>query len=201
MWHFKAISSLAGRLQPAHRVSAPKHVDGFTLTEILVVVAVAAILTALAVPTITGAMRGYALNTSVETVGAAIRAARYSAVSTNRTVRVRFNCPSANQLRIVEVVGSMAVDTAANRCSQAAYPYPDPDAATAPNVDGPVVVLPAGSQFGAVQDLEIDRTGRVTRLTSCPTCVSAAAPATVTVGTPYETRTITVTANGQVLVP
>jgi hypothetical protein len=64
-----------------------------------------------------------------------------------------------------------------------------------------VVVLPAGSQFGAVQDLEIDRTGRVTRLTGCPTCVSAAAPATVTVATPYETRTITITSNGQVLIP
>ena len=173
---------------------------GFTLPEILVVMGVAAILAVMAAPVITGAMRGYALKTSVDAVGAAIRGARYSAVSTNRTVRVRFNCPAANQLRVVEVVGT-AVDAAANRCSDATYPYPDPDPAAAPDIDGPVVVLPPGSRFGAVQDLEIDRTGRVTRLTGCPTCVSAAAPASVTVGTPYETRTITVTSNGQVLIP
>ena len=172
---------------------------GFTLPEILVVMGVTAMLAAMAAPVITGAMRGYALKTSVDTVAAAIRGARYSAVSTNRTLRVRFNCPAENQLRVVEVLGT-ASDAAADRCG-AAYPYPDPDPATAPNVDGPVVFLPAGSQLGAVQDLEIDRTGRVTRLTGCPTCVSAAAPATVTVGTPYETRTITITANGQVLVP
>jgi prepilin-type N-terminal cleavage/methylation domain-containing protein len=173
---------------------------GFTLVEILTVMGVTAVLVAMAAPAITGALRGYALNTSVEMVGAVIRGARHSAVSTNRTVRVRFNCPAANQVRVVEVLGT-ATDAAPDRCSSAAYPYPDPDPATAPNVDGAVVFLPAGSQFGAVQDLEIDRTGRVTRLTGCPTCVSAAAPATVTVGTPYETRTIIVTANGQIRVP
>jgi prepilin-type N-terminal cleavage/methylation domain-containing protein len=190
---------MAARLQPARRVGT-RDTAGFTLTEILIVMGVTALLAAMAAPVVTGAMRGYALNSSIEVVGAAIRGARYSAVSTNRTVRVRFNCPAANQLRVVEVIGT-ATDAAADRCSSATYPYPDADPATAPNVDGPVVVLPAGSQFGAVQDLEIDRTGRVTRLTGCPTCVSAAAPATVTVGTPYETRTITVTANGQILVP
>ena len=184
-------------LHAAHRA---RDAAGFTLPEILVVMGATAILAAMAAPVITGAMRGYALNTSIEAVGAAIRGARYSAVSTNRTVRVRFNCPAANQLRVVEVVGT-GIDAAADRCSDSAYPYPDPDVAAAPNIDGPVVVLPAGSQFGTVQDLEIDRTGRVTRLTGCPTCVSAAAPATVTVATPYETRTITITSNGQVLIP
>jgi hypothetical protein len=153
------------------------------------------------VPTIAGAMRLYALNTSIQTVGAAIRSARYSAVSKNRTVRVRFNCPAANQFRIVEVVGSNAIDAAADRCSAAAYPYPDSNPAAAPNIDGPVMILPDGSQFGAFQDLEINTAGRVTPLTACPTCAGAAPPATVTLGNGYDTRTITVTANGQVLIP
>lgn len=171
---------------------------GFTLVEALVVAAVVGVLAAAAGPILGSSMRLYALNSSAQTVASAIRSARYTAVSRNRAVRVRFNCPAANQFRMVEVVGT-AVDSAAARCSEAAYPYPDPDATTAPDVDGPMVLLPSDAQFGTADDLEIDATGRVSRLTGCPTCVTAAAPATVVVSNGSQTRTITVSANGQVL--
>ena len=107
---------------------------GFTIIELIAVVAVIAILAGIAVPQVGSAMRLYALNSSTRAVAAAIRSARYTAVSKNRTVRVRFNCPAAGQFRIVEFVGSAAVDNAADRCSEQTYPYPDANAAVAPNV-------------------------------------------------------------------
>lgn len=174
---------------------------GFTIIELIAVVAVIAILAGIAVPQVGSAMRLYALNSSTRAVAAAIRSARYTAVSKNRTVRVRFNCPAAGQFRIVEFVGAAAVDNAADRCSEQAYPYPDPNAAAAPNVDGPILRLPTEAQFGAVQDIEFNTAGRASRLNGCPGCVTAAAPASVTVGNGYETRTLTITASGQVLTP
>lgn len=172
---------------------------GFTLVEALIVSGVVAILAAAAAPSIGSSIRLYALNSSAQTVASTIRSARYSAVSKNRTVRVRFNCPAANQFRVVEVVGITAADSAADRCSETTYPYPDPDSAVAPNLDGPVVLLPSDAQFGALQDLEIDATGRVTPQTGCPACVTAASPATVVVSNGSQTRTLTISANGQVL--
>jgi Tfp pilus assembly protein FimT len=155
----------------------------------------------IAVPTVMAHMRAYALNTTMNTVSAEIRGARYTAVSKNRTVRVRFNCPAANQFRIVEVVGNATIDNAADRCSDAVYPYPVPNPNAAPNLDGPIMRLPQGAQFGAVRDLEISPVGRVTPLTGCPTCATAAPPASLVMSNTYDTRTITVNASGQVLLP
>lgn len=185
------------------RKSVPALCDpsGFTLIDLLAAAAVIAVLAATVGPTLGSSMRLYALNTSAQTVAAAIRSARYTAVSKNRTVRVRFNCPAANQFRVVEVVGTSAVDAAADRCSEDVYPYPDTDTAAAPNTDGPVETLPNGSQFGELQNLEIDPTGRMTPLTGCPACAAAAPPAAVVIGNGVETRTITITAHGQVQLP
>jgi hypothetical protein len=103
---------------------------------------------------------------------------------------------------VVEVVGNAAIDNDANRCSEAAYPYPN-TAPGAPDVDGPVIDLPAEAQFGAVASIEINTAGRVQQLTGCPACITAAAPAAVEVvgNHGYATRTITITAGGQILLP
>ena len=50
-------------------------------------------------------------------------------------------------MRVVEVTGNAAIDTAGDRCDLSAYPYPDTDASTAPNNDGPVL------QMGSSTDL------------------------------------------------
>jgi prepilin-type N-terminal cleavage/methylation domain-containing protein len=186
----------------ANVVSPAKSQAGFTLVEMLVVSAVIAIMAGMAAPTILGAMRLFALNSTVQTVGAAIRSARYTAVSKNRTMRVRFNCPAVDQFRIVEVTGNAVIDNDANRCSEAAYPYPNPDPA-APNHDGPIVRLPVDSQFGALQSIQIDTMGRVAQLNGCPACAPGAVGATVDVvgNSGYATRTITVSGNGQVILP
>ena len=83
-----------------HRTDA-----GFTAVELLIVVAIAGIVAGVSVPSLTGAMRRYALNGARQTVAAEIRLARFTAVSTSRTMRVRFNCPGPGQFRVVEVVG------------------------------------------------------------------------------------------------
>lgn len=184
-------------------VSRATQAAGFTLVEVLVITAIVAILAGMTVPSIASAMRLFAVNSSVQAVGAAVRDARYTAVSKNRTMRVLFNCPAADQFRIVEVTGNAAIDNDANRCSEAAYPASDPDPAVRPNLDGPIIRLPSETQFGALSSIEIDTAGRVQRLTGCPACVVGAAPVTVAVVGTYgaTTRTITVTANGQVLTP
>jgi prepilin-type N-terminal cleavage/methylation domain-containing protein len=177
---------------------------GFSLTEMMVVVGLVAILAAMAAPTIGTTLRWQALNQAVQTVGINIRGARHAAVSKNRAVRVRFNCPAANQMRVVELVGNPAIDDDPNRCSEAAYPYPSPAPGVAPDIDGPVITLPAEATFGALASIEIDRAGRVQRLTGCnPACVTAAAPVTVDVVGNHgnATRTITVTAGGQIVLP
>jgi hypothetical protein len=80
------------------------------------------------------------------------------AVRSNRAIRVRFNCPSTGQYRIVELLGSRqtpATDDddsrAATRCGYSAYPYPDTnqDFFSIPNNDGPIQMLQDGIGFGA----------------------------------------------------
>lgn len=171
---------------------------GYTLVEILIVVGIAGLLAAIAVPSLGGAMKRYALTNSAQAVSSAIRGARYAAVTKNRSMRIRFNCPAADQMRVVEVTGNAGIDNAADRCDEDAYPYPDPDPNAGPSIDGPLVILSDDSDFEAVQDLEVDATGRITPLVGCPACVAAAPPGTVNIGNGDETLTLSVSANGQV---
>lgn len=177
------------------------NVSGYTLVELMVGVAVAATLAGTALPMVDRTLRHYALTQASESVAATIRHARMTAVSKNRTVLVRFDCPAPGLMRIVEVTGDPTIDTAANRCSLDAYPYPDRDPNTLPNVDGPVVPLPSRAQFGTFESLKIDPQSRVTPQTNCPNCTSAPIPATIDVKNAYATKTITVTTGGQVVAP
>lgn len=174
---------------------------GFSLVELMIVAGLIAVLAAMSGPVIQAGMARYALISASQQVASTIRAARFQAVAKNRTLRVRFNCPSAGQYRVVEFIGT-AVDTAANRCDSTAYPFPaaDTDPATLPNLDGALQLLPTGAEFGALSDIEIDTSGRMIPLTGCPTCVAAAPPATIVVGNGDEDqdRTITVSASGRV---
>jgi prepilin-type N-terminal cleavage/methylation domain-containing protein len=170
---------------------------GFTLVEVLLVVLLIGTVLAIAVPSVTEAMRMYALNNARRSVISAVRSARYTAVSKNKTVRVRFNCPAVNQFRIVEVLGS-GDDSTSNRCDAAAYPFPDRDTAARPDVDGPVMHLPGRAAFGTVQDMEIDTNGRVTPLAGCPACSLSIGTTTVTIMSGGTAAGIAITPNGQI---
>jgi type II secretory pathway pseudopilin PulG len=183
------------RPQIRHRLCTNSR--GFTLIDTLVAVGLIGILAVMTVPTVTSAMRMNAITSAGQIVAATIRSARYTAISTSRTVRVRFDCPSAGAFRVVETIGT-AADSAANRCNNAAYPFPDANAQTLPDVDGPALHLPGGTTFATAQDLEIDSNGRVTRLIGCPACAAASGAATASVTDGGLTRTVTVTPNGRI---
>jgi prepilin-type N-terminal cleavage/methylation domain-containing protein len=139
-------------------------VRGFTLLEVVLVVAVIAVISAMAIPGVLNTTRQIRVSASAREVERELQVARMKAVKSNRAIRVRFNCPGAGQYRITELLGTTqfpAADDddsrAATRCSYSAYPYPDTnkDFFAIPNNDGPIQALQDGIGFGSdVQTVE-----------------------------------------------
>jgi Tfp pilus assembly protein FimT len=179
---------------------------GFTLTDILIAMSVLAILMAMAVPTIQDIGNAIALGEMQRNVQSELQQARLKSVSSNRIMRVRFNCPLVGQFRTVEVIGTptapAAQDTANNRCNDAAYPFPAPDAnpVTLPNQDGPVRRLHPKVSFGATQTIEFRPTGMAYSVnadaTSGPPIAGQGVSITVTKGAAV--KAVTVNALGRV---
>jgi type IV fimbrial biogenesis protein FimT len=187
-----SVMTTRGMVQPQeslrmHSASRERRaVRGFTLLEVLTVLAILGVLMGIAIPVVNTAIQRYTLNSAARNVGAAIRSARYGAVAKNRTLVLRFNCPANGQYRMLEFTGTLAIDTAADRCSTATYPFPDTTPGVAPDADGPVATLDPGVSFGAVTDLAFNATGRI----------PAVATIEVTNGT--QTRRITVAPGGRI---
>jgi prepilin-type N-terminal cleavage/methylation domain-containing protein len=90
---------------------------GFTMIELLVVMALITILSAVAIPTLMGSTARNSVWTASEQIGSQIRQARLKAISRNRSFRVRFDCPEVGQYRVLVVTGDPTIDNAADRCS------------------------------------------------------------------------------------
>ena len=164
---------------------------GFTVVEVLLVATVAAVLAAVSMPMALSAMERYRLNGAARELSNELSAMRLEAVTKNRTMRLRLNCPAAGMYRAVEWTGVAGIDTAANRCLISAYPFPDADPANAPNVDGAPRILPQGITFGAIQEIQISTLGRIT-------AVTGALPAQIEVSDGTNIRRLSITAAGQV---
>ena len=139
-----------------------RRAGGFTLIELMLVVAIAATLTAIAVPMIADFAESQRLATATQEVERELQSARLQAVSTNCRLWVRTNCPVTGVLRTTEYLGT-AEDTAANRCSTTTYPFPaaDNDLTTVPNYDGPVRYLSTNTTVTtAVVEFRPDGTAR-----------------------------------------
>jgi prepilin-type N-terminal cleavage/methylation domain-containing protein len=179
-------------------VDRPIAEHGFSLTELMMVVALAGTLMAISVPLITNVTDGAKLNTAAREVERELQSARLKAVTVNRDLRVRTNCPATGYFRTVEVIGDAGTDNATDRCLQSAYPFPPPDSdlMTRPNYDGPVhPLLNDATVTSANIEFRPDGTAY--------TIVSGAAQAidtsvTITITRNSKTKTVTVNAAGKV---
>jgi prepilin-type N-terminal cleavage/methylation domain-containing protein len=122
--------------------------SGFSLIELLMVTALVCIVSVIGMPLLGQISGTIELGEAARQVERELQSARMTAVSANQPVRVMFNCPLANQYRMVELIGTPAVPAAGDgvvaRCSQSTYPFPAPDnnPITRPNNDGPLRNLP-----------------------------------------------------------
>jgi Tfp pilus assembly protein FimT len=133
----------------------------------LATLAVTATIAAIAVPIVTNAFENQRLGIETRNVERELQTARLSAVSTNRAIRVRFNCPSTGMYRRVEVIGTVNTphtdDAESGAAARCAYPYPaaDKNPLTRPNNDGPIQQTYSKVTFSAVQTLEFWPNGTV----------------------------------------
>jgi Tfp pilus assembly protein FimT len=172
----------------------------------VIVVMLIGVVTAMAVPLMQNFSGAVALGGAQRTIASELQLARMKSVTSNRVMRVRFNCPVANQLRTVELIGTSSIpaaqDTAANRCNPAVYPFPaaDTNPVTFPNLDGPVRMLDSTVSLGAVQTIEFRPTGMAYSVNADGTATVPLAgngvDLTVTKGN--KSKTITVNALGRI---
>ena len=133
---------------------------GFSLVDMLATVAIIATLAAIATPQMLDGVDNMRLGMTIRDVERELQFARMKSVSTNRPMRIRFNCPVAGQFRVVELIGTprvpLAADGAANRCDETIYPYrptgADINRLTRPNNDGARAAAPAPGDVHGVSD-------------------------------------------------
>jgi prepilin-type N-terminal cleavage/methylation domain-containing protein len=199
----------AGRANAAH-VRSVTHATprihrrdaGFSLIDMMIVIALMGIIAGMAVPAWGNLTESMKLASNAREVERELQTARLKAVTANRPIRVRFNCPVAGQYRMVELIGSVtaphANDVAANRCQEVVYPYPaaDREPLTRPNHDGPLRRLAAKVTFGAAAHLEFWPDGSVRKIDG------TAMPMEITLVKDNAVRKITVNSLGKItLVP
>jgi Tfp pilus assembly protein FimT len=179
---------------------------GFTLIDTVIVIVLIGAVTAMAVPVMKDFNGAIALGSGQRAVASELQQARMKSVTTNRVMRVRFNCPVANQIRTVELIGTSSIpaaqDIAGNRCSQTAYPFPaaDNNPLTFPNLDGPVRLLNSNVSLGNVQTIEFRPSGMAYSVnadgTSTLPLAGNGVSLTVTKGS--KSKTVTVNALGKI---
>ena len=156
---------------------------GYTLFEVLIVIGLIGIVSAISVPVFMESNARNALWTGAEQVGATIRSARFKAISQNTPHRVVFNCPNANELRTIAFQNDPDIDDldTATRCGQ-----------THPGDSG-IIELPGGVVYDADDATFLEVSGR-----GIFTAEDAAIPLTMTFTHGGAVRTLTVSATGQV---
>lgn len=84
-------------------VQLPKiRTSGFTLIEMMIVIAVAAVIAAIAIPSFMSMLPGMRLNGAARQVMTDLMAARMDAVKQNNKFRIFFNSPGTNQYQVLD---------------------------------------------------------------------------------------------------
>lgn len=165
----------------------------------MLVVAVAGTLMAIAVPVTLDVTATIKLNEAARMIEREFQEARLRAVSSNRSLRVRTNCPSVGLVRTVEVLGDSR-DSATDRCqTTGGYPFPsDPDneVSTRPNHDGAVRPVPNSATVGSVV-YEFQPNGMVFNVVS-NVATRMSAEQTVTISRGAMSRTVRVNGAGKI---
>jgi Tfp pilus assembly protein FimT len=165
------------------------------------------IVAAIAIPLMTNAADSVKLGEASREVERELQTARLTAVSANQPMRLRFDCPSTGQYRIVELVGTpsipAAVDNAAGRCDPNTYPYPsdtDKNPLTRPNNDGMVRTLDSTVSFSNVTTIEFwpDGTAHTNTGGTNPWPAISSAGTTLTMVKGSKTKTILVNGVGKI---
>lgn len=172
----------------------------------VIVVVLIMTVTAMALPVMQNFNGAIALGSAQRTIASELQQARMKSVTSSRVMRVRFNCPAPNRLRMVELIGTSSIpapqDSAANRCDPAVYPFPaaDTNPVTFPNQDGPVRILDSSVSLGAVQTIEFRPTGMAYSVNADGTAIVPLAGngVTLTVTKGNKSKTITVNALGRI---
>jgi Tfp pilus assembly protein FimT len=191
-------------------ISRLKSTAGFSIIDMVAVVAVIATMSAMAIPQTISAVDSMRLGMSVRDVERELQFARLKSVSTNRAMRVRFDCPSAGKIRAVEVIGTSAApdpndsDGVAGRCSETTYPYrptgADQSRLTRPNNDGAIRTVYTGTTFTAKQTLEFWPNGTVhVACQATPCALTQIGTVTLTLSRKSKTKNITVNGLGKIL--
>jgi type II secretory pathway pseudopilin PulG len=113
---------------------APSSEAGFSMIDMMIVGAVVGVLAAVAVPTMAGALKQYAVISASQQVAGTIRAARVQSVSRNQRLHVHFDA-YAGSYQVLDDAGGAV---------------------------GSLLFLPQGAQFvDADTDIEFDTSGRL----------------------------------------
>lgn len=162
----------------------------------MLTVAVAATVMAMAVPVVSNVSDGTKLSAAAREIEREFQSARMKAVTVNRVLRVRLNCPAAGFYRTVEYLNN-GTDTAGNRCQLGAYPFPgDTDLMTLPNYDGPVRVLPQEATV-TTDVIEFHPDGTARRVVS-NVSQAITTPLTITVTRKNKSKAITINGAGKI---
>jgi prepilin-type N-terminal cleavage/methylation domain-containing protein len=154
---------------------------GYTLIELLIVVGMIGVASAIALPVFIESNARSALWTGSERIGSTIRQARLRAISTNTTHRVMFDCPSAGQLRTLVMIGDPDVDDAENRCTLTL------------DGDSAIIEMPTSISFDADTATGLQVTGR-----GVFTALGGPIPLDISVNYGTNIRTLSVSNTGQI---
>ena len=177
--------------------SASLTARGFSLVELMFTVALAGVVMAIALPVMSDVSDSSKLSAAARELEREFQSARLKAVSVNRVLRVRLNCPATGYFRTVEYLNT-AADSATNRCSQTAYPFPtDTDLMTRPNYDGPLRNLPLGATVGSAV-LEFLPDGTAQQVDTSNVRQAIVTPVTVTVTRKGKSKAMTINGAGKI---